>query len=526
MKFHRLTKTFLAATAVLLFLVFSSHSANAAPPKKVKILVAFENPPKPHEVQRVQALGGKVKWQYETIPVISVEIPQNAVKGIRNNPNVAFIEPDLEVFLKDAELDNTWGVKRIKAGQPHLDGHKGAGVKVAVIDTGIDYTHPDLISNYAGGYDFRNNDNDPFDDQGHGTHVAGTICAADNDIGVVGAAPEVRLYALKAFSSTGSASYSDIIAAMEWCIANGMNVTNNSWGSSSHPGTSVKAVFDNAAAVGILSFSSAGNSGTSSGTEDNVGYPARFPSVIAVGATTSSDTRATFSSTGPDLELAAPGSSVKSTIIGGGYGSKSGTSMACPHAAGAAAVLFGLGIPDDNNNGMISDEIRSLLSASALDLGAAGKDNHFGNGLVDLEMAILFTGIPPVGEEPPAEEPPAEEPPAEEPPAEEPPASALEMKIASIAYNGYGGKTNKKHFDVAILFRDETGNPVAGVAVNASIYSDRGAELIVNGTTDSAGVVIFTVRNASKGTWSTKVLQATAPGFEWDGFNLANTYSL
>ncbi|HSG72177.1 MAG TPA: S8 family serine peptidase, partial [Planctomycetaceae bacterium] len=305
---------------------------------------------------------------------------------------------------------------------------------------------------------------------------------------------------------------------------------NNSWGSSSHPGTSVKAVFDKAAAVGILSFSSAGNTGTSSGTGDNVGYPARFPSVVAVGATTSSDTRSSFSSTGPDLELAAPGSSVKSTIRGGGYGLKSGTSMACPHAAGAAAVLFGLGIPDDNNNGMISDEVRSLLSTSSYDLGVAGKDTLYGNGLIDLETAILFTGIPPVGEEPPAEEPPAEEPPAEEPPAEEPPAeeppaSPLELKIVSISYKGYGGKNNNRHFDVAILFRDETGNPVAGVAVNASIYSDRGAELIVNGTTNSAGVAVFTVKNASKGTWSTKVLQATAPGFQWDGFNLVNTYS-
>lgn len=515
MKLYRLTLTLLATTAALVFSIVSSPAAQAAPPKKVKILVAFEKAPKPHEVQQVQALGGNVKWQYNTIPVISVEIPQKAVKGIQNNPNVAFIEPDLDVFLHDAELDNTWGVKRINAGQPHLDGHKGAGVKVAVIDSGIDYTHPELIPSYSGGYDFVNQDNDPMDDQGHGTHVSGTICAADNDQGVVGAAPDVQLYALKVLSSSGSGSYSDVIAAVEWCIDNGIHVTNNSYGSSGNPGTSVKAVFDNAAAAGIVNVASAGNSGNSGGTGDNIGYPAKFASVIAVGATTASDTRASFSSTGPDLELAAPGQSVKSTVIGGGYQNWSGTSMACPHVAGAAAVLCGLGIPDDNNNGTISDEVRTLLSASALDLGAAGKDTLFGNGLVDLETAILFTGIPPVGEEPPAEEPPAEEP----------PSSPIVMKIVSVSYQGYGGKNSDKHFDVTIVIRDEYNNPVAGASVQATIHSSGGDELSAAGTTDSAGAVVFGVKNASNGTWSTTVLQVTADGLEWDGDNLENSFS-
>lgn len=509
MKLHRFTLMFLAATAALVFSVVSSPAAQAAPPNKVKILVAFENPPKPHEVQQVQALGGNVKWQYNTIPVISVEIPQQAVKGIRNNPNVAFIEPDLEVFLHDAELDNTWGVKRINAGQPHLDGHKGAGVKVAVIDSGIDYTHPELIPSYTGGYDFVNQDNDPMDDQGHGTHVSGTICAADNDQGVVGAAPDVQLYALKVLSSSGSGSYSDVIAAVEWCIDNGIHVTNNSYGSSGNPGTSVKAVFDNAAAAGIVNVASAGNSGNSGGSGDNIGYPAKYLSVIAVGATDSNDNRASFSSTGDALELAAPGVSIKSTVMGGGFQNWSGTSMACPHAAGAAAVLYGLGITDANGNGIISDEIRDLLSASAYDLGPEGKDTLYGYGLVDLEMAILFTGTPP----------------AEEPPAEEPPASPIVMTIVSVSYQGYGGKNSDKHFDVTIVIRDEYNNPVAGASVQAIVHSDRGDELPAAGTTDSTGAVVFGVKNASNGTWSTTVLQVTADGFEWDGVNLENSYS-
>ena len=117
-------------------------------------------------------------------------------------------------------------------------------MRVAVIDSGCDYTHPDLAPNYKGGWDFVNDDADPKDDFGHGTHVSGTVAARDDDEGVVGVAPVADLYCLKALNSNGSGAWSDIIAALQWAVGNGIQVSNNSYGSSLTPGGTVKAAFD------------------------------------------------------------------------------------------------------------------------------------------------------------------------------------------------------------------------------------------------------------------------------------------
>ncbi|NBP24203.1 MAG: peptidase S8 [Proteobacteria bacterium] len=261
----------------------------------------------------------------------------------------------------------------------------GTGVRVAVVDTGIDYLHPDLAANFAGGYDFVNNDADPMDDNGHGTHVSGTIAAVRNGTGVLGAAPEADLFALKVLGSSGSGSWSGILSALDWCAANRVAVANFSLGSSSYPGTTVEAGFDNAAKAGVLLVAAAGNSGA--GT-DTVNYPGKFASVIAVGSTTSTDLVSSFSSTGPDVELAAPGSLIYSTTLGGGYGTLSGTSMATPHVTGVAALVVAAGIGDANGDGFINDDVRQLLQSTAQDLGAAGRDPIYGFGLVDAEAAV------------------------------------------------------------------------------------------------------------------------------------------
>lgn len=286
----------------------------------------------------------------------------------------------------DGELDNSWGVKRIGAGFVHDDGNKGAGVKIAVIDTGIDYKHTDLDSNYKGGYDFVNSDNDPMDDDGHGTHVAGIIAAEDNGVGVVGVAPMANLYALKVLDSKGSGSYSDVIAALQWCVDYDIQVTNNSYGSSGDPGYTVKAAFDNSALAVVLHVAAAGNSGNLTGTGDNIIYPAAYDSVIAVAATDQSDKRASWSSTGPDLELSAPGVNIYSTYIGiGGYATLSGTSMASPHVAGTAALVIAAGIFD----------VRGQLQSTADDLGATEWDSKYGYGLVDADEAADVESPPP-----------------------------------------------------------------------------------------------------------------------------------
>ena len=374
---------------------FTSQAANA--PQKVDVLIGFTNTPGLSEQALVRSHGGVIKHSYHLVPAIAASVPESAISGLSHNPSVTSIDLDGTVYAIDAELDNTWGVKRIGSGTVHDTGNKGTGVKVAVIDSGIDYTHPDLGVNFAGGYDFVNNDTDPMDDNEHGTHVAGTIAALDNNVGVVGVAPEAKLYALKVLSSGGSGSWSDVIAALQWAVDNGIQVTNNSYGSGQNPGGTVQAAFDNSAAAGVLHIAAAGNSGNPGGKGNNVGYPARYDSVVAVAATNKNDDRASFSSTGDQVELAAPGVGINSTKLGGGYIEFNGTSMASPHVAGSAALVIAAGITDSNGNGLINDEVRQALDSTALDLGTAGRDSLYGFGLVNVAAAVASVVPPATG---------------------------------------------------------------------------------------------------------------------------------
>ena len=267
-------------------------------------------------------------------PAVAGSLSDGALKGLLSNPNVTAIKLDGHVQATDAELDAAWGVARIGSGGVHTGGNKGNGIKVTLIDSGMDYTHPDLGDNYAGGYDFVNGDFDPMDDAGHGTHVAVAVGAEDNDSGVVGVAPEASLYAIKVLNSSGRGSWSGIIAALQWAVDNGIQVTNNSFGSGTNPGGVVQAAYDNSAAAGIIHVASGGNSGNPRGKGNNVGYSVGYASVIAVAATDPQDRRASFSSTGDTVEVPAPGVTINSTRLGGGYIEFNGTSMASPHVAG------------------------------------------------------------------------------------------------------------------------------------------------------------------------------------------------
>ncbi|NPU96113.1 MAG: S8 family serine peptidase [Candidatus Omnitrophica bacterium] len=347
------------------------------PMEMVKVFIHFQAAPGENEKALVRAGGGTIRRAFWLIPALSAEIPLAAVENLQKLPFVTRIEPVVQAYAVDAELDNTWGVKRIQAALCHAGGNKGDEVKVAVIDTGVDYTHPDLNHNYAGGYDFVNDDTDPRDDHGHGTHVAGTIAAEDDTFGVVGVAPKARIYALKVLGASGSGGFDDVIAALQWCIDNGIQVTNNSYGSSVDPGTAVRTAFANAAAAGIIHVAAAGNSGPGTNT---VIFPGQYDSTIAVAAVDSANNRASFSSTGPAVEVAAPGVNIYSTNNGGGYTWKSGTSMATPHVAGVVALMIRHGL-----SGLT--QIRQVLQSTADDLGPAGRDDQYGYGLVDPDEA-------------------------------------------------------------------------------------------------------------------------------------------
>ncbi len=320
---------------------------------------------------------GIIKYNYKHIPAIAADIPEVAIEKMSKNSKIAYIEPDCEIKVLDDEI--CWGVDRIDAERVHSN-NKGTGVKVAVIDSGIDYTHSELNDYYRGGYDFVNGDNNPMDDYWHGTHCAGIIAAEDNGIGILGVAPEVDLYALKVLNSEGSGSLSSLVAAIDWAIDNNIQIISMSLGTD-YSSSSLEAACNQAYDSGILLVAAAGNDGNSDGTGDSVDYPANYDSVIAVTATSSLDSRPSYSSTGPAAELAAPGAIIKSTVPGEGYLLSSGTSMACPHVAGSAALVWAAN-PDWSNT-----QVRTRLQETAEDLGASGRDPWYGFGLVDAEAA-------------------------------------------------------------------------------------------------------------------------------------------
>ncbi len=224
-----------------------------------------------------------------------------------------------------------WGITRIHADEA-WGTSTGTGVKVAVIDTGISTSHPDLV--VAGGVNEVNPAKSFNDDNGHGSHVAGIIAAKDNSLGVVGVAPDASLYAVKVLDRNGSGWVSDIIAGLDWSVANGMQVANMSLGTSSDV-TSFHEAIISAYAAGLTIVAAAGNSGPAS---NSVEYPAKYSEVLAISAIDSSNSIASWSSNGPEVDLAAPGVSIYSTYKGSGYTTLSGTSMAAPHVTGTVAL--------------------------------------------------------------------------------------------------------------------------------------------------------------------------------------------
>ncbi|MDO8806187.1 MAG: S8 family peptidase [Elusimicrobiota bacterium] len=266
-----------------------------------------------------------------------------------------------------AEKEIPWGVKRVNAAGAWST-NSGKGVKVAVVDTGVDFNHPDLASNYKGGYNAIISTAPPLDDHGHGSHVSGTIAAIRDLKGVVGVAPSVDLYGVKVLDKNGSGQYSWVVAGIEWAVMNGMNVINMSLGGSS--GTeALRQIMIKSKEMGVAVVCAAGNSGGS------VGYPAKYPEAIAVSASDSADKIASFSSRGPEIAVIAPGVNVYSVRKGGGYTTMSGTSMACPHVAGLAALAVGAGAQG-------SDAVRAALKAAATPLPGLTPVQQ-GAGLVD-----------------------------------------------------------------------------------------------------------------------------------------------
>jgi subtilisin len=375
---YQVKNTFILIAVSLLYLTAVIIAASGQVlDEKVPVIIGFRDSP---DAEFVESLSGEIKYQYHVIPAIAAKVPRHSISDLKNCPDVEFVEIDSEVCIEEISLlipneKVMWGISRIEAGTVH-ESFRGSGVKVAVIDTGIDYTHPDLAVNYYGGYDFVNGDADPMDDFGHGTHVAGTIAAADDNIGFIGVAPDASIYALKALDNNGCGWASDINAAIDWAIMNEMDIVSMSLGGSTDF-LSMRKLCWEAYDEGIVLVAASGN-----GYGGSVSYPAAYSTVIAVSATSAIDNCASFSNIGEEIELSAPGVNIRSTALGGGYDSKSGTSMATPHVSGLAALLLSA------DSTLDSSEVRIILAATATDLGDGGRDELYGYGLVNASAAL------------------------------------------------------------------------------------------------------------------------------------------
>jgi subtilisin len=315
--------------------------------------------------------------QYEA-PIVTVQLTDAEMDALKVDPNIAAVEDDGLRYVIGAgggshlggliiEGQHLLQAETIPAGVAQIkassawDCSRGKGVKVAVLDTGIDSTHPDLAANYKGGVSLVPGET-PMDRNGSGTHIAGTIAATLNGTGVVGIAPTCDLYAVKVIADNGSGQWSWMIAGIDWCINNKMNIVSIGSGGGSAPGA-LETMCNAAWNRGLLLVAGAGHSG---GT---VGFPAKYRNVIAVSAIDSSNVIASFSNRGPEIELCAPGVNVLSTVPEGGYRTMSGTARASAHVSGAAAVIWGAHRFANNV------AIWNLLASTAYNLGNPGWDS-------------------------------------------------------------------------------------------------------------------------------------------------------
>ncbi len=379
-------KFILVIIVTLLFLPVSSPNISAST-QHVPVIIGFKATP---DARLIKSNNGEIKYIYHYIPAIACSLPTQAIATLQKNPKVAYIEQDFKVYAighghgnghgktTPSQPNQTipWGVEKIGAPKVWNMNYTGANVSIAILDTGIDTNHPDL--HVAGGVTFVRGTKTYNDDNGHGTHVAGIVAALNNTIGVVGVAPNASLYVVKVLNRHGWGYTSDVIAGIEWSIDNHMQIISMSFGSTSDSDP-LHNECDVAYNASIVLVAAAGNNGPDNNT---ITYPAKYSSVIAVGATNESDVVAEWSSRGPELELTAPGVDIYSTYKGSTYETLSGTSMACPHVTGTIALIL------SKNSTLTPDQIRDILRSSAVSLGL---NSSYGYGRVNATAAVYDT---------------------------------------------------------------------------------------------------------------------------------------
>ena len=350
------------------------------------------------EVNKAIALGCQVVRTTKTLKALVC--PESAAQSLS-------LAEDVRVFaLEDENTDALRGPdvnaasasanQQIGATIVHNNGNTGSGRKVVVLDTGYNYAHPELASSYLGGRDFVNNDLDPMDDEGHGSHVAGIITADGINSNAKGVAPNAGVISGKVLDNVGSGYFSDVVAAIYWAVdgADGVYGTIDDFGAdaiSLSLGTGSPYLYKGfcdgvmpdltnaikyAVGKNVTVVVAAGNSGNA-----GVSIPGCISYSTTVGAVNSTDKVASFSGRGNALDIMAPGVSIYSTVLGNSYASWSGTSMATPMITGVVALM------KNAHPTYTQLQVENKLFSTAKDLGRAGKDKDYGWGRVRADLA-------------------------------------------------------------------------------------------------------------------------------------------
>lgn len=499
-----------------------------------QILVRFKPQTSENIVNlNLNKFNAKINSRLDKLNILVLKVPvaqqDTIVAALSQIPSVEFAEPDpvahAFVSANDTSISQEWGLYKIQAantsGSSAWDITTGnTSVKVAILDTGIDQDHEDLAAKIVANQNFTTSStaNDLY---GHGTHVAGTVAAAtNNNLGVAGVGYNTSLMNVKVLDDAGSGSYSGIANGIIWATDNGAKVINMSLGGSSGSSTLQNAV-NYAASRGVVVVAAAGNNGNTARS-----YPGYYSNAIAVAATDAGDAKASFSTYGSWVDVAAPGVNVYSTMpnhsnqIGPqNYGTLSGTSMATPHTAGLAALIWATGICSTNAC------VRSQIESTADKISGTG--SYWTYGRINAYKAV-GGGVTPTPSPTPNPTPTPTPSPSPTPtPSSTPtPVPSQTLHVSAITMSSQNSFFGQKTISTKVTVLDQNNNPVLGVTVKISITLPSGSKSTGSGNTAGNGTVTFSLRSNQKGTFTANITNVSKTNYTYDVLNSITSKSL
>ncbi|MEJ7594765.1 MAG: S8 family peptidase [Planctomycetaceae bacterium] len=407
--------------------------------RSTRLLISYPNQDNKPSDETLKAARLNVLQDYKNGSFLIVEpegaVTSGTVETLMADSAVAFVAPDYIMSIPKLEaageirpsimdskpndpfLNKLWGMKNSGATQVWPLIQDSSKIVVAVIDSGVDYRHPDLRDNMWSrggkhGYDFYDNDDDPLDEENHGTHVAGTIAGTGNNgVGVVGVTWKAQIMALRFLGPDGAGATSDAVKCIDWAVDNGAHILCNSWGGPDTSPELAEAVA-RAERKGVLFVAAAGNTGgTGNNNDQRPSYPSslRQANIISVGAIDENDVRGSFSHYGKlSVDIGAPGVQILSTTRNNKYDTYSGTSMAAPYVAGAAALVWGSTFSTPTQTPTQMAKVRDLIYENARSVAALkefwgqGAPPRVPGGVLDISFLSRTSsdGTPPLTEVP------------------------------------------------------------------------------------------------------------------------------